>query len=432
MNENDLDTAPRPSSTPAPAHPTPIHLLALNPTDSVTEGFLPAAARLGLAVTLLTDQPEAHERAYARHADRSGRLPAALDVTPCDVRDFREVISRIAAAPDGRRPRAVFTNSDHLQAQAALAAAYFDLPGKDWRAALRTKNKAELRRALAAAGADAIWSTELGTGDDPATLAGLDAPFPCVVKPREGVASEDVVLVADAAELVRSCRDIRAHRPDAALVIEEYLHGELRTLETLGDGRTLHVLGAFRTDVSPPPHFIEERLHLLPAPPPQPHTGQVLAQLRALGVGFGACHTEYVVQGDRARLIEVNYRAIGDQCDLVLAELLGIPLFEHILRTHLGEPLPADLGARTDGRVRMEYVTADRPGRLVAAPAAAVTERDGVRLDYRPLREIGEEHPLYRTNRDFLGVLRATGTDQGRIDTAVTEFLAAHRWEIAS
>ncbi|MGR3932510.1 ATP-grasp domain-containing protein [Streptomyces sp. BRA346] len=409
-----------------------MRLLALNPTDSVTEGFLPAAARLGLAVTLLTDQPEAHERAYARHADRGGQLPATLDVAPCDVRDFREVISRIAAAPDGRRPRAVFTNSDHLQTQAALAAAYFDLPGKDWRAALRTKNKAELRRALAAAGADTVWSTELGTGDDPSTLADLDAPFPCVVKPREGVASEDVVLVGDAAELVRSCRDIRAHRPDAALVIEEYLHGELRTLETLGDGRTLHVLGAFRTDVSPPPHFIEERLHLLPAPPPQPHTGQVLAQLRALGVGFGACHTEYVVQGDRARLIEVNYRAIGDQCDLVLAELLGIPLFEHILRTHLGEPLPPDLGARTDGRVRMEYVMADRPGRLVAAPAAAVTERDGVRLDYRPLREIGEEHPLYRTNRDFLGVLRATGTDQGRIDAAVTEFLAAHRWEIAS
>ncbi|MEU0843463.1 ATP-grasp domain-containing protein [Streptomyces sp. NPDC005962] len=410
-----------------------MHLLALNPTDSVTEGFLPAAARLGLAVTLLTDQPEAHERAYARHAAHGGRLPAALDVAACDVRDFREVISRIAAAPDGGRPpRAVFTNSDHLQTQAALAAAYFGLPGKDWRAALRTKNKAELRRALAVAGADTIWSAELGTGDDPSTLAALDAPFPCVVKPREGVASEDVVLVADAAELVRSCHGIRAHRPDAALVIEEYLDGELRTLETLGDGHTLHVLGAFRTDISPFPHFIEERLHLLPHPPPQPHTEQVLSQLRALGVGFGACHTEYVVQGDRARLIEVNYRAIGDQCDLVLAELLGIPLFEHILRTHLGEPLPADLGARTDGRVRMEYVMADRPGRLVAAPAASVTERGGIRLDYRPLRDIGEDHPLYRTNRDFLGVLRATGTDQRRIDAAVTEFLASHRWEIAS
>ncbi|WP_242438000.1 ATP-grasp domain-containing protein [Streptomyces hygroscopicus] len=507
MNENDLDAASRPFSSPAlhgssAAQPAPapgpprLHLLALNPTDSVTEGFLPAAARLGLAVTLLTDQPDAHARAYGLHDDaqrgaarreeprrsearrggaqpgeaRRGEAPRsdgpqgdaprgeaahappppfpALDIVPCDVRDFAEVISRIAA--DGR-PHAVFTNSDHLQTQAALAAAYFGLPGKDWRAALRTKNKAELRRALAAAGPDAadpawpadpvwsagpawpadpVWSAELATGQDPATLAGLDAPYPCVVKPREGVASEDVVLVGDADELVRRCREIRARRPGAALVIEEFLEGELRTLETLGDGRTLHVLGAFRTELSPPPHFIEERLHLLPAPPPQPHTDQVLAQLRALGVGFGVCHTEYVVQGDRARLIEVNYRAIGDQCDLVLAELLGIPLFEYILRTHLGEPLPDDLGARTDGRVRMEYVMADRAGRLASAPPASVTERDGVRLDYRPLRGIGEEHPLHRTNRDFLGVLRATGTDQERIDAAVAEFLAAHRWEI--
>ncbi|MEV6129561.1 ATP-grasp domain-containing protein [Streptomyces violaceusniger] len=415
-----------------------MHLLALNPTDSVTEGFLPAAARLGLAVTLLTDQPEAHEHAYGR---QDHAFPA-LDIVPCDVRDFAEVISRIAA--DGR-PRAVFTNSDHLQTQAALAAEYFGLPGKDWRAALRTKNKAELRRALAAAGPDAadpvwspdpawsadpVWSAELATGQEPATLAGLDAPYPCVVKPREGVASEDVVLVADADELVRRCVEIRARRPGAALVVEEFLDGELRTLETLGDGRTLHVLGGFRTELSPPPHFVEERLHLLPAPLPQPHTDQVLAQLRALGVGFGVCHTEYVVQGDRARLIEVNYRAIGDQCDLVLAELLGIPLFEYILRTHLGEPLPDDLGARTDGRVRMEYVLADRAGRLASAPPASVTQRDGVRLDYRPLRGVGEEHPLHRTNRDFLGVLRATGTDQGRIDAAVAQFLAAHRWEI--
>lgn len=438
MNENDLDAASRPSCAPAP-RPHRLHLLALNPTDSVTEGFLPAAARLGLTVTLLTDQPEAHERARERATEHGGLGPfPALDIVHCDVRDFREVISRIAADP---RPQAVFTNSDHLQVQAALAAQYFGLPGKDWRAALRTKNKAELRRALAAAGAagadgntdgDTVWSAELGTGADPATLAGLDAPFPCVVKPREGVASEDVVLVADADELVQRCHDIRARRAGAALVIEEFLDGELRTLETLGDGRTLHVLGGFRTELSPPPHFIEERLHLLPAPPPQPHTDQVLAQLRALGVGFGACHTEYVVQGDRARLIEVNYRAIGDQCDLVLAELLGIPLFEHILRTHMGEPLPDDLGARTDGRARMEYVLADRAGRLVSAPPASVTERGGVRLDYRPLREIGEDHPLYRTNRDFLGVLRATGTDQGLIDAAVTEFLAKGRWEIAS
>ncbi|MFE7118413.1 siderophore biosynthesis protein, partial [Streptomyces sp. NPDC057654] len=90
-----------------------LHLLALNPTDSVTEGFLPAAARLGLDVTLLTDQPDAHRAAYDRYADAGGSLPAALDLQHCDVRDFRDVISRSAQLGPAD---AVFTNSDHLQA----------------------------------------------------------------------------------------------------------------------------------------------------------------------------------------------------------------------------------------------------------------------------------------------------------------------------
>ncbi|WP_327592154.1 ATP-grasp domain-containing protein [Streptomyces chartreusis] len=389
-----------------------LYLLALNPTDAVSEGFLPAAARLGLDVTVLTDQPAAHRRA---HPD--------IEVLECDVRDFRAVISRVSTH---HRPDAVFTNSDHLQTQAALAADYFGLPGKDWRAALRCKDKAEMRRRLAAAGVDTVWSTEL---TEP--VAPGDAPYPCVLKPREGVASEDVVLVDGPEELVAHAKEILERRPGAALLVEEYLPGDLFTLETLGDGRVRHVLGGFRTDLSPPPYFIEERLTYVPAHP-GPVVAQVLEQLDALGVGFGACHTEFVVRAGRARIIEVNYRAIGDQCDLLLARLLEIPLFEHILRTHLGEPLPADLGARRDGAARLDYPCADRAGTLVDAPPATELDVEGAHLTYRPLRAVGERHELYRTNRDYLGVLRATGIDQPAVDRAVAEFLAGRRWEIQS
>ncbi|MCX4705719.1 acetyl-CoA carboxylase biotin carboxylase subunit family protein [Streptomyces sp. NBC_01373] len=386
-----------------------LYLLALNPTDSVTEGFLPAAARLGLDVTVLTDQPAAHRATYPD-----------VEILECDVRDFRAVITRISPH---HRPDAVFTNSDHLQTQAALAAAYFGLPGKDWRATLRTKDKAEMRRRLAAAGMDRVWSAEL---TEPAAL---DAPYPCVLKPREGVASEDVVLVENAEELVACSKEILDRRPGAVLVVEEYLPGELYTLETLGDGAVRHVLGGFHTQLSAPPYFVEESMTFVPAHP-EPVVTQVLAQLDALGVGFGACHTEFVLDAGRARIIEVNYRAIGDQCDLLLARLLEVPLFEHILRTHLGEPLPADLGARRDGAARVEYPCADRAGTLVGAPAATELTVGDVHLTYRPLRAVGERHELYRTNRDYLGVLRATGTDQSTVDRVSAEFLAARHWEI--
>jgi biotin carboxylase len=403
-----------------------LYLLALNPTDSVTEGFLPAAGRLGLDVVVLTDQPEAHRDKYS--TDKYG-VNGNIEILACDVRDFRAVISRISAH---RPPDAVFSNSDHLQTQTALAAQYFGLPAKSWQAALRAKDKAEMRRRLAAVGADSVWSVELPAGPDPgAALAGLDVPYPCVVKPREGVASEDVVQVDGLDALVRHSREIRERRPHDALVVEEFLPGQLYTLETLGDGTVRHVLGGFHTELSPPPYFIEERLTFVAAHPAS-IVAQVLAQLDALGVGFGACHTEFVVHEGRARLIEVNYRAIGDQCDLLLAELLAIALFEHILSVHLGDGLPRDLAARTHWAARLDYPYAQLAGTLTAAPDPTdlELEADQVHLTYRPLRAVGERHPLHHTNRDLLGVVRAMGPDQDVVDRAVTGFLAAHRWEI--
>ncbi|WP_395293522.1 acetyl-CoA carboxylase biotin carboxylase subunit family protein [Kitasatospora hibisci] len=400
-----------------------LYLLAHNPTDSVTEGFLPAASRLGLDVTVISDDAAAHRLAYTELSFPAG----SLEVLECDVRDFREVIGQISRH---RTPDAVFTNSDHLQTQAALAAEYFGLPAKDWKSTLRAKNKAELRRHLTDSGVDTVWSAELAPDQDPADLHALDIPFPCIVKPREGVASEDVRLVSDIEELVQLGKEIQHRRPGAALVVEEFLVGELRTLETLGDGTVRHVLGGFETRLSPPPQFVEEVLEFVHAHP-QPVVDQVLAQLDALGVGFGACHTEFIVQPDgRARIVEVNYRAIGDRTDLMMAGFLGIPLFEHILNVHLGRPLPADLGARTDLRAHNLAVCADRAGTLTAAPEPCDLDVDGIGLSYRPMRAVGARHPHYRTNRDYLGMIWTIGPDLTELRRVAAEFAAVNRWEI--
>jgi biotin carboxylase len=377
-----------------------LYVVAGKVTDSVTYGFLPAADRLGLHVTVLTDRPAEHTRAYP------GR-----EIVACDVTDFREIINTV------RSPDAIFSNSDHLQAPTALAADYFGLPGKDWRAAARAKNKALMRRHLG----NGVYSAELG--DD---LTG--APFPLVLKPREGVASEDVVLVRDAEELAARGAEIGDGRP---LMVEEYLPGRLHTLETLGDARTLRVLGSFRTRISPPPYFVEERLEW--APPP-PESDQILDCLHALGVGFGACHTEFVVHEGRARLIEVNYRIIGDHCDFLLADLLRIPVFDEVLEIHLGAPLraapraasPQEAGAHAI----VDYVLADRSGTLTAAPATGAHEIGDVRVTYRPQRTVGTASALTHTNRDYLGTIQAIGPDPAAVEDAIARFRADHAWDI--
>ncbi|PWR09267.1 siderophore biosynthesis protein [Micromonospora acroterricola] len=386
-----------------------LYITALNPTDAVLDGFLPAAASLGLPVTVLTDQPE--------------RWPAGAPVTRCASRDAAAVVA--ATAPD--RPAALLSNSDHLQEVTAIAARKLGLPGKDPDAARVCKDKAATRRAVTTAGLDVVRTVTVDPG---APAAVPDEMFPAVVKPREGVASEDAYLVADRRELTARVTEIRDRRPDVALVVEEYLAGELRTYDTLGDGATLAVLGGWRTHLGPPPTFIEESLDW--SPPDEPTSAQLRARLDALGVGFGACHTEYVVQDGRVRLIEVNYRLIGDRMDLILADLLGVPLFEYVIRLHLGEPLAAlDLPAVVDRYARVEYVCADRSGRLAAAPGRLDTVHDDVRLGCRPLREVGRVAERTGTNRDYLAVLHGIGVDRDTVRESLTAFRRDLQWTIA-
>ncbi|WP_431906870.1 ATP-grasp domain-containing protein [Micromonospora carbonacea] len=387
-----------------------LYLTALNPTDAVMEGFLPAAASLGLPVTVLTDQPE--------------QWPAGTPVARCAVRDAAAVV---AAAV---RPAALLSNSDHLQESTAIAARKLGLPGKDPDAARLCKDKAAARRTVAAAGLDLVRVVAVDPGVAPKVP---DEMFPAVVKPRAGVASEDAYLVTDPGELATRVAEIRRRRPGVALMVEEYLSGDLRTYDTLGDAADLAVIGGWHTGLGPPPTFTETSLDWSPSPR---HDDVALrARLDVLGVRFGACHTEYVVQDGRVRLIEVNYRLIGDRMDLILAELLGVPLFEHIIRLHLGEPLAA-LGlpdpARITRHARVEYVCADRSGRLSAAPDRLDTVRDGVRLACRPMRDVGRVTERTGTNRDYLAALHAIGPDRDTVRSALAAFRRGLRWTIAA
>lgn len=390
-----------------------LYLIAAKATDSVMHGFLPAARRLDLEVVVLTDRPEV----YAGHA--------GITVSACDVHDPRELIGAIAAGP---APDAVFSNSDHLQMQTALAADYFGLPGKDWRASLRAKNKALMRRRLAETGTEHVIAVSI-TENEPLP-PGLR--YPVVLKPAEGVASEDVMLAASEDELARGCENIFARRPGQRLLAEEYLPGTLRTLETLGDGRTTWLLGGFRTRISPPPVFIEERLTWDPLGPGDELT-HVRRALDAVGVSLGACHTEFVTGQDGTRLIEINDRLIGDHCDFLLGDTLGIDLFELVLRVHLGDPLPSRRPPTPRHHSIADNILAERPGVLACAPPAgpwAGRTEPGVRLSYWPVRHPGEQITLTGSNRDYVGTLTAVGQDPAAVERAVTAARAGGAWEI--
>lgn len=391
-------------------------LLAHVPTDAVNSGFLPAADRLGLKVVLLTDQPDAH-----RHYFQDRQLPAyPAEIVSCDVFNPLAVINTLSRRASA--PAVIFSNSDHLQTSTAIAAEYFGLPGKQWNVAYLCKNKAQMRLRQNQLGIDSLKYRVI---NDLSELAENGIAFPCVVKPKEGVASQHVRLVEDFAALQAQCNLIWDARPGCTLLVEEYLPGPLYTLETLGDGKQLFVLGGFRVSLSPPPNFVE--LHAeWETMPPRAH--EVVRQITALGVGFGACHTEYVVTPQGPRLIEINYRCIGDHREFLLEQALDIPLFEIILRLHLGEALVPISTSGTAAEIR--YLAAADSGTITRIPSAFTWNEQQTTVNFRQLRQVGDQIVLSHSNKDYIGVLSGFGGDRSLLKQSIEQLAAGLQWEM--
>jgi len=397
-------------------------VLAHVPTDSINDGFIPAARRLGLSIVLLTDHAEAHRQ----HFNQAGLVAYPNEIIACDVFNPLAVIGALTCRKQS--PAAIFSNSDHLQTSTAIAADYFDLPRKNWHVAYRAKNKAEMRASLQSHGLDVLWHSVVCDKTMLAQVADK-APFPCIVKPREGVASQQVTLSANRAELEAQCAAVWAEQPALPLLLEEYIEGPLYTLETLGDGERLCVLGGFQVTLSPPPYFVELAARWgtqLTAVQEAP----VVDMIRRFGIGFGACHTEFVMTAKGPRLIEINYRNIGDYREFLLQDALAIPLFEIVLRLYLGEPLPELALAPNAALIR--YFTAQSAGRLSDTPEAFVQRANDLQVTYKPLRAVGDTISLTNSNKDYLGVLRGTGADAQRLGLEMDRISSSLTWEIGA
>ena len=388
-----------PSPSPSPSRSAepgarPVVLLATIVHRAVTDGLVPACRRAGFAVVLLSDRPEAWR----------ATLDADVDVIGCDVTNPLAIVA--ALTDRALTPAALLSNSDHLQTQAAIAAEWFELPGKDWRICLAAKNKSATRARLGRLGlpspAHRLWAAHEGPPESPG--------FPLVAKPCEGVASLDVRLCETAAGLL-AFRESLGDRQARPLLLEAYLRGALFTLETLGDGCELRAVGGFDVSLSSPPDFIELGARWMDATGCA-HREAALSQLRAFGVGFGVCHSEFIATETGPVLVEINYRSIGDGREFLLDRMFGGGWFDAILGLHLGRDL--DEVWPTCGPMRAAetlYSVAQSDGPVSGAPAGFELRTEDGWAQYEALRRDGDWLTLTRSNKDYLGALRLLAAD---------------------
>ncbi len=325
--------------------------MLLLPTATYRAGaFVAAARRLGVSLTVASEQPSTFQEA------------APERLLTLDFSDPERAAAQARAFAARVPVHGVVGVDDDTAAVAAAIAAALGLRGNPPAAAAAARDKYAQRTRLAAAGVPVPRFTRHRVDEDPALLAGR-VPYPCVLKPLRLAASRGVIRADTAAAFVAAFERLRRilAAPDVAacgeparyVLVEEFIPGDEHALEGLLAGGRLHVLALFdKPDPLDGPYF-EETIYLTPSRLPDAAQRAIAACVEraaaALGLVEGPVHAEVRRNPSGLWVIEVAARPIGGRCSRVLRFVRRDPgaeagdllsLEEAIVRHALGEALP--------------------------------------------------------------------------------------------
>jgi biotin carboxylase len=381
-------------------------VLLLVPTSTYrAPDFVAAARALGVDLVVGSDDPPAL-------GDADHTLAVPLD-------DPDAAVEVIAAADDRRGVDAVVAVDDRGVVVAAEAGARLGFPHSPPDAVAATRDKAEMRRRLAAA---EVPQPRFGTDADA-------VGFPCVAKPTGLSGSQGVIRCDTPAEL-EAARERIARFWSGPVLVEEYVPGVEVALEGLLRGGELEVLAVFdKPDPLEGPYF-EETIYVTPSRLPAATIAAVVNSTAraaaAIGLTEGPVHAEVRVDGDRVHVIEVAARSIGGLCARTLRFGAGISLEEVILRHALAMPLDGLAREREAAGVMMLPIP--RAGVLEAVrgrdDALAVDGIVGLEITVPPGRTVV---PLPDGDR-YLGFVFARAATPAAVEAALRA--AADRLDI--
>lgn len=314
-------------------------LLLLPTTTYKASDFLLAAERLGLDVTVASEEASALE----------GLNPPGL--LTLDFRDPAGCAVK-AAAFAKEHPIEVVVGVDEQTAlvSAAIAEA-LGLPHNPVTAAQAAGDKAWMRELLFEAGVPAPRARLFQLAAGPGSAVAF-VQFPCVVKPTFLSGSRGVIRANDADELASAWSRIAAilAEPEVAakgggaarqVLVEDFVPGAEVAVEGLLKDGKLQVLALFdKPDPLDGPYF-EETIYVTPSRMPAGAQERIAraANDAALAIGLrdGPVHAELRWNERGPFVIEVAARSIGGLCSRTLRFGTGLSLEELVLLHALGQ-----------------------------------------------------------------------------------------------
>ena len=213
------------------------------------------------------------------------------------------------------KPEAVVSiGSDLAMLTVNYVAGKLGLPCNSMACTHVSTNKYEMRKAFLKAGVPVPGFREADSGTRAEELA--DLSLPVIVKPTDRSGSRGITKLTEWEGLSQAIRFSVENSFEGKAIVEEFLQGEEYSCECISFRGKHQFLALTKKYTTGHPHFIETG-HLEPAGCSPEQTGQIKKEvykaLDALGVEYGASHTEFMLDKEnQVRIIEVGARMGGD------------------------------------------------------------------------------------------------------------------------
>ncbi len=233
-------------------------------------------------------------------------------------------------------PVGIFSFTEHGLLPAALLAEALSVPTVPARIVRHTRHKPTMRTVLG----DAVPQPRYGTVTLPVPA---DLPFPVILKPEDGVGSDQIHLAQCREDVVR----VMERQADRRFMYEEYLDGPEYSVETVTFDGEHTALGVTEKWVEQP-RFIElQSVAVAGSAARYPDVvATACTALSALGVRCGAAHTEVKVARGQTYIIETHTRPAGDRIPLITELTSGYDQYELAIRSVLGQDMGAPRARR--------------------------------------------------------------------------------------
>ncbi len=392
--------------------------------------FMEAAARLGIEVVVGSDQRHPLDDL------RPGRQ-VALDFVDVDAGT-----AQVEAFAERFPLETIIAVDDGGTRLAAAASRRLELPHNPVAAVEATRNKALLRKRLAAAGIPSPAFQVVPLAADAAAVAATLA-FPVVLKPLGLSGSRGVIRADDPAAFIAAFERVRLILADEEnarecgrladrLLVEGYIPGVEVAVEGLLSHGDLRLLALFDKPDPLVGPFFEETIYVTPSrlsPADQELVVRTAAlAASALGLRDGPLHAELRLNGDGAFPVDVAARSIGGLCSRTLTFGTGLSLEELILRHATG----LDVSGITREARAAGVMMIPIPARGTLCSVAGVEDAEAVPLIESVTVTIhaGAEVVPLPEGSEYLGFIFARGDTPSAVEAALREAHARLHFEI--